>query len=251
MYYQWTRRYLYFGFNKLPLDEPLTANVLIAAVLTKPETKKAARDRACIQLQQLADFANIDVNLRHYRVGYSPADVTPKKIPSDDQIQEIIDQIKNPQWRYIFALMAIYGLRDHEAFLCTVENKDSVWVAHIPDDTKTGFHVAYPHPATWVDRWLMGDRILPNVTVKENQDYGAKASHYWRRIQALGSPYSLRHAYAIRCHTAGVQIAIAAQWMGHTPTMHLKTYQRWISEKAHRQAWQKLQQGLEETSSTS
>lgn len=243
--YKWEKRFLYFGFNKLPLDEPLTADVLIAAVLTKPETKKAARDRACIQLQQLADFAKIDVDLRHYKVGYSSADVVPKTIPSDLEIETIIAGIPNRQWRYVFALMATYGLRDHEAFLCTLENRDSLLVANVPDETKTGFHLAYPHPAEWVDRWLMGERTLPNVTVKANQDYGARASSYWRRLKTPDSPYSLRHAYAIRCHAAGVQVAIAASWMGHSPAMHLKTYQRWISETAHRQAWYQLQQTSE------
>ena len=240
--YKWKKRYLYFGFNKLPLDEELTANVLIAAVLTKSESQKAARDRTCIQLQQLADFAKIEVNLHHYKVGYSPADVLPRDIPSDLEIETIIDSIKNPQWRYVFALMATYGLRDLEAFLCTVENRDNLLVASIPDETKTGFHLAYPHQARWVDRWLVGNQTLPNITVKANQDYGARASDYWRRLKAPDSPYSLRHAYAIRCHAAGVQVAIAASWMGHSPAMHLKTYQRWISEAAHRKAWHQLQQ---------
>ena len=244
--YQWNRRYLYCGFNKLPLDKPLTADVLIAAALTKPENKKAARDRACLQLQQLAKFADVDVDLRPYKVGYSLADVTPKTIPNDEQIQDIIENIKNPKWRYLFSLMAVYGLRNHEAFLCTLEDRDGVLIANIPDDTKTGFHLAYPHPVKWVDRWLMSDRILPKFKVRDNSDYGKKASRYWKRhTDAPDTPYSLRHAYAIRCHTAGVQVAIAASWMGHSPTMHLKTYQRWISETAHRKAWQQLQQPSE------
>ncbi len=29
--------------------------------------------------------------------------------------------------------------------------------------------------------------------------------------------------------------------LGHSPDMHLKTYQKWISEKVHRQAWKELQ----------
>lgn len=240
--YKWKKRFLYFGFNKLPVAEVLTANVLIAAVLTKSETQKATRDRTCIQLQRLADFANIDVDLRHYKMGYSPADVVPKAIPSDLEIETIIDGIKNPQWRYVFALMATYGLRDHEAFLCTLENRDNLLVANVPDETKTGFHLAYPHQAQWVDRWLMKDRTLPNVKIKANQDYGARASSYWRQLKIPDSPYSLRHAYAIRCHAAGVQVAIAASWMGHSPEMHLKTYQRWISEAAHRKAWHQIQQ---------
>lgn len=239
--FNWTKRYLYFGFNKLPLDQPLTADALIAAVLTKPETNKAARDRACFQLQRFANFAGIEVDLKRYKTGYSPADVDPKIIPSDDDIQNTIDNIKNTQWRYIFALMATYGLRDHEAFHCTIEDRDGVLVANIPNNTKTGHHIAYPHKAEWAERWLRGKHSPPKITVRANEQYGGYAATQWRQIKAPGTPYSLRHAYAIRCHFAGVPVAVAANWMGHSPEMHLKTYQRWISEKVSREAWEQIQ----------
>ncbi|MEM1281602.1 MAG: hypothetical protein AAGG53_16620 [Cyanobacteria bacterium P01_H01_bin.152] len=239
--FNWAKRYLYFGLNKLPMDKPLTPEALVAAVLTKKADNKASRDRACIQLQRLANYAGVDVDLSPFKVGYSPADVVPKEIPDDDTIRRTVSNISNPQWRYVFALMAVYGLRDHEAFLCHLENREGAWVAVVPDRTKTGQHVAYPHPADWVELWLMGNRNVPIITAKVNADYGASAAEYWRRIKAPGTPYSLRHAYAIRCHSAGVKVAIAASWMGHNPEMHLKTYQRWISETVHREAWQQLQ----------
>ncbi|MBE7381282.1 MAG: hypothetical protein F6J95_007710 [Leptolyngbya sp. SIO1E4] len=238
--FNWTKRYLYFGLNKLPLDKPLTPEVLVAAVLTKKAGNKASRDRACIQLQRLANYAGIDVDLSPFRVGYSSADVTPKEIPGDNEIERVISDISNPQWRYVFALMAIYGLRDHEAFLCNLEERNGVLVAVVPDNTKTGQHIAYPHPAKWVELWLMGERDVPLVKAKANSDYGASAAEYWRRIKAPETPYTLRHAYAIR-HIGKVDSAIVASWMGHSPEMHRKTYQRWISESVQKDAWQKLQ----------
>ena len=137
--------------------------------------------------------------------------------------------------------MAVYGLRDHEAFLCNLEERNGVLVAVVPDHTKTGKHIAYPHPAKWVELWLVDECEVPSVKAKANSDYGASTAEYWRRIKAPSTPYSLRHAYAIRCHAEGVRVAIAASWMGHSPEMHLKTYQRWISETIHREAWQQLQ----------
>lgn len=240
--YNWRKRFLYFGFNKLPPQAPLTADALVAAVLTKKESTKAARDQACRQLQRLADFAGIEVDLSLYKAGYSSADVGRRKIPSDDDIEVTIDGIRNPSWRYVFALMATYGLRNHEAMLCTLEDLDGVLVANVPPNTKTGAHVAYPNPARWVERWLMGDRKLPKVKVRANEEYGKRISDRWRQTKAPGKPYDLRHAYAIRCHADGVQVAIAASWMGHSPQMHMSTYQRWISSQRSRQAWDKLQQ---------
>ncbi|MEM9769273.1 MAG: hypothetical protein AAF892_15535 [Cyanobacteria bacterium P01_D01_bin.71] len=61
------------------------------------------------------------------------------------------------------------------------------------------------------------------------------------RLRTPETPYVLRHAYAVRCHVAGVKVAIAAAWMGHSPGMHQKRYQRWIADKTHREAWQRLQ----------
>ncbi len=137
--------------------------------------------------------------------------------------------------------MAAYGLRDHEAFLCTLEDRDGVMVAVIPNDSKTGHHVAYPHPAHWVDLWLQGTLTRPRMEVRANEEYGSAAATYWRDRKLPATPYALRHGYAIRCHAAGVQVAIAAAWMGHSPSMHLKRYQKWISEIVHRQTWQDLQ----------
>jgi integrase len=243
--YNWTKRYLYFGLNQLPLDSPLTPEVLIAAALTKDPARKAARDRTCDRLQEFAKFAGIEVDLKPLKTGYSPADVKPKKDMPDSEIERIINSISNPQWRYIFALMATYGLRDHEAFLCTLETRDDVTVAIIPDDTKTGHHIAYPHPAHWVDLWLQGTLTRPTVEARANEQYGAAAAAYWRQKRMPNTPYALRHAYAVRCHAAGVSVAIAAAWMGHSPEMHLKAYQRWISETVHREAWERLQSRTE------
>ncbi|MDA0265475.1 MAG: hypothetical protein O2890_09275 [Cyanobacteria bacterium] len=239
--FNWQKRWLYFGLNKLPPDRPLTPEALITVALAIPEAKSAMRDRTCRQLQRLAKFAGVDVDLAPFRTGYNPSAVAPKTIPTDAEIEAAIASIDNPQWRNVFALMATYGLRNHEAFLCTLENRDGVTVAIIPDETKTGQHIAYPYPAHWVDLWLQGTLTRPKLTVRANEEYGGRAASAWRERHLPGTPYALRHAYAIRCHVAGVKVAIAAAWMGHSPDMHLKTYQKWISEKVHRQAWKELQ----------
>ena len=239
--FNWQKRWLYFGLNKIPPDRPLTPDALITAALAIPETKRAMRDRTCRQLQRLATFAGVDVDLSPYLTGYNASAVNPRAIPTDDDIERAITSIANSQWRTIFALMATYGLRDHEAFLCTLETRDGVTVAIIPDETKTGHHIAYPHPSRWVTLWLQVPLNRPSVTVRANEEYGARAASHWRRRRLPGTPYGLRHAYAIRCHAAGVVVAIAAAWMGHTKEVHLRTYQRWIPESIHRQAWRELQ----------
>ena len=86
-----------------------------------------------------------------------------RRIPSTTAIQEWLDQVveEDPLWGWVFAMVATYGLRPHE-----------VWhIAELPDEqgmvsigvaarhikvTKTGFRVALPLPAEWVDRYQLG-----------------------------------------------------------------------------------------------
>jgi integrase len=86
-----------------------------------------------------------------------------RRIPSTAAIQEWLDQVMEeaPLWGWVFAMVATYGLRPHE-----------VWhIAELPDEqgmvsigvaarhikvTKTGFRVALPLPAEWVERYQLG-----------------------------------------------------------------------------------------------
>ena len=86
-----------------------------------------------------------------------------RRIPSTAAVQEWLDQVveEDPLWGWVFAMVATYGLRPHE-----------VWhIAELPDEqgmvsigvaarhikvTKTGFRVALPLPAEWVDRYQLG-----------------------------------------------------------------------------------------------
>ena len=86
-----------------------------------------------------------------------------RRIPSTAAIQEWLDQVveEEPLWGWVFAMVATYGLRPHE-----------VWhIAELPDEqgmvsigvaarhikvTKTGFRVALPLPAEWVERYRLG-----------------------------------------------------------------------------------------------
>jgi integrase len=86
-----------------------------------------------------------------------------RRIPSTAAIREWLDQVveEDPLWGWVFAMVATYGLRPHE-----------VWhIAELPDEqgmvsigvaarhikvTKTGFRVALPLPAEWVDRYQLG-----------------------------------------------------------------------------------------------
>ncbi|MCC5622699.1 hypothetical protein [Nostoc sp. CHAB 5715] len=55
-------------------------------------------------------------------------------------------------------------------------------------------------------------------------------SRTFDRRNAPFNPYDLRHAYAIRGSVRyKVPVATMAGWMGHSPTVHWNTYNKWIS----------------------
>jgi integrase len=86
-----------------------------------------------------------------------------RRIPSTASIESWLDQVmeEDPLWGWVFAMVATYGLRPHEVWhiaeLPDANGLISIGVAarHIKV-TKTGFRVALPLPAEWVERYQLG-----------------------------------------------------------------------------------------------
>lgn len=82
-------------------------------------------------------------------------------------------------------------------------------------------------------------RDLPLVSGNSHSDLGQRVSQFFRR-NALGKPYNLRHAWAIRSMLFGLPVELAAAQMGHGVREHCETYHQWISEQHHAQAMELL-----------
>lgn len=234
----WRRRYVNLGLGKLDPGQPLTPELLISVVNSKKANSRS-RQLACQVLGQFAKFAGVEVDLAILSGSYSCAQVV-KELPSDDEIIAAIDAIANPQWQYIAALMATYGSRDHEAFLSEILQEDGDWIARVPENTKTGFRDVYPCPVEWVDRWRLYEPRLPQVTVRLNDEYGDRTSKAFKRQRCPFTPYTLRHANAVRRSVGvGVPIKIAADDMGHSPEVHLKVYSWHLSKAQRKEAYRR------------
>jgi integrase len=235
----WRERYLYFGLNKIPGDRPLTPELIIAAALTKePDTR--ARQVACERLGQFAKFAGVPVDLSPFVGNYGRGKVQPRDLPSDDEIESVLSSIANPQWRSVFWCMAVFGCRDHEVFFSQLEPIGDAMALHVLEGKTGPRFPVMPMPARWLENVDLAN--LPKLAqFPHHTQYGKRCAQAWRR-QTDGVPwssYGLRHAFAIRCHRAGVPVAIAAKWMGHSQQIHMATYTRWISQDAHLEEWRK------------
>ncbi|MEB3264319.1 MAG: hypothetical protein VKJ66_08120, partial [Synechococcus sp.] len=86
-----------------------------------------------------------------------------RRIPTTEAIEQWLDAVveEDPLWGWVFAMVATYGLRPHEVWhiaeLPDARGMLSIGIAarHIKV-TKTGFRVALPLPAAWVERYKLG-----------------------------------------------------------------------------------------------
>ncbi|NBD34231.1 MAG: hypothetical protein GVY17_15000 [Cyanobacteria bacterium] len=58
----------------------------------------------------------MNFDAKRYRGNYSTKQVQPRDIPSDELIEQRYEHLTNPRWKWVFGLMACYGLRNHEVF---------------------------------------------------------------------------------------------------------------------------------------
>jgi integrase len=213
---------------------------LITAAISTPANSRS-RKRSCEKLQLLAEFAGIKVDLKPYIGNYGNSQTKPRNIPTDDQIIRVRSLFDNsPAWQWAYSAMATYGLRDHEIFFCEISPTPPHTCRVI--EGKTGERICYPLHPDWAVQWRLWEMKKPNCTGKMYRDYGQRVSRTFDRKDTPFLAYDLRHAYAIRGSVRyKVPVATMAAWMGHSPTVHWNTYNKWISEVEHAKVFESLQ----------
>lgn len=171
-------------------------------------------------------------------------EINPRDIPSDGLIQQFVDSIRHPQWRQVFGLMAVFGLRSSEPFCLESPTDNDGWI-EISKDSKTGYRVVMPRRPDWLDRWNLWELDLPKCNAEWTvRRKGSKTCDYFRRHSEGAkwrkpTPYSLRHAYAGRIYTSKefdhLMPHTTARYMGHSEKIHREYYQRWIDKKELKQ----------------
>jgi integrase len=237
-----TYKYDYLNhFLYLPQDKLLTADLLVKVVKTTiPDSRK--RRGMGIAYGALLNYFEIENDLTSYKGNYSP---TKKRIiPSLEDIDKYYAMMKSPQWRWVFGIIASYGIRPHEIFhLDCSMMMEFPPVLMVGEKTKTGSRLVYPLPdETRARDWKLHEAILPNIDVtgKSNMALGQKVSqHFWEA--KIPSPYHFRDAYAIQGAVRHCSPALVAQWMGHDLKTHYQKYLRHISKSQFNDAWLSLQ----------
>ncbi|MBW4441897.1 MAG: integrase [Plectolyngbya sp. WJT66-NPBG17] len=225
-------------YRRLPQDEPVTEEVLLKLVFRTNRDTRVRRE-TCRKLQALSDFIGLKVDLVQYQGTYGESKVQPREIPSDEDIVRYWREIPNADWRWVYGVMAAFGLRDHEAFFCEW-HEDGLFVTKGKTGSRLVFEALYPE---WIDEFDLKNIRLPKIRnvdqVYESRKLGSKVSAQFKRFGVPFPPYALRHAFGIRSVHFGFHPTVAAALMGHTPDVHLKRYHKHINltqnkEAAHR-----------------
>ncbi|MGF1569887.1 MAG: site-specific integrase [Nodosilinea sp.] len=217
---------------------------LVATLEALPPHSRS-RQVGCTALKAFAEFQGIElpIDLDTLWGRYGPSKAQQRALPSDDDIVAWYDRIPNPAWRYVYGLMATYGLRNHEVFFCDCQGLatgDPEARITVLETTKTGLHDVWPFYPDWVERFSLRHNLRPEIktdlTQTTLQRIGQQVSTQFRRYQVPFSPYDLRHAWAVRTIHFGLPDTVAARMMGHSVAIHTRTYHRWITRRDQQRA---------------
>ncbi|MEM1252888.1 MAG: site-specific integrase [Cyanobacteria bacterium P01_H01_bin.21] len=219
----------------------------IYATVQSTQANSRSRQICCTALAALAEFLNLELptDLKSFWGNYGNSQTQLRTLPSDEQIVEVYDSLKNPRWKYVYGMMATYGLRNHEVFFCDAPNvrlSDRTAEIIVRETTKTGRHEVWPFYPEWVERFNLTNGELPNVNTDLDtttlQRVGQQVTTQFRRYKIPFSPYDLRHAWAVRTILMGLPDAVAAKMMGHSVQVHNRTYHRWMTHRDQQAAVQ-------------
>jgi integrase len=237
----WTGDY-WKVLKRLPMSEPLTADMLESVVAsTQPNTK--TRKRACMAVGALAKLAEIDYDPSPFAGKYGINAIHPRDLVGDELILQRWQQLKNPAWRWVFGMIAAYGLRPHEVFRLNFEalgNGDRV--LQIEENSKTGARLVWSFHPEWFDQFHLSEVQLPGIDLtRSNERVGHSATEYFGRTARLNfGLYTMRHCWAVRALLYGLPDTLAAQQMGHSVDVHQRLYQRWVNRSHHQAVYDLL-----------
>lgn len=212
-------------------NKRLTVELLTEYIFTtEPDTR--TRRRYALACAKLADVIGLDHDLRKLVGNYGIKSLSPRSLPDDRAIANLINNFDNPSWRWVYGIMACYGVRNHEVFNLDLLDYPIAFI----NRGKTGERYCWALFPEWAEQWELQKIILPEVTGRTNSDLGNRITKAFAKYQIPFSPYNLRHAWAVRSLEFGLDISLASAQMGHSVAVHSKIYHHWITKDVHQRA---------------
>jgi len=224
---------------RLPEGESLSDEICRKIIREQTQGKPSQRVKFIRAYSQLCKLAGVDHELSNL---YPPKQqqikpVNPHELPSDSEIVEIWKGIKRQDMQIYFARLACYGLRPHEAVVCSIDENSQE--CNVPGQTKTGPRMVLPLPKEWFDLMKPYQYVEANVQGKTLHMVGKPVVQWFTQHMPFKA-YYLRHRWACRCLELNMPTGTAAKFMGHSINVHTQTYQQAISKTELLKAWESL-----------
>lgn len=234
----WRTNYLAV-FRHLPSDRGPDRELLYNFITRRSEPNSRSRKKFCLAINALARFAGWDWDFRELQGNYSPSAVKPRDLPDDTTIALWFEKIPSPEWRWVYGMLATFGLRSHEVFFLNAHELIERGIADVLEG-KTGPRRARAYYPEWVDRFDLKNIRLPACHGKTHSDYTLRVCKAFDRYDIPFEALSLRHSYAVRMFRFAVPIETASDEMGHSIDVHKATYLHWMSETTREETYQRL-----------
>lgn len=249
----WKRNYM-AQLRRLDVEQDLTPEYIIGVLEDIPPDTPTARNKALQVFDTLlscAGYALTDAQKQTLRVPYGRKQLKPRDLPTDAEIEAMRLSIPKDSYRWVFGVIAAYGLRPHEVFYIDPESiKRAPGAIVLLDERvgldeppKTGGRQVWPFHPRWWEEWRLAEMQLPPVTGDNNSDLGNKIGH---RLRQYGIPklYNLRHRWCVRTIELGLPSELAAKQQGHSVALHNELYHYWIDANVHQRAFDAIVERL-------
>ena len=230
-------------------NENLNLEKIFQKTLKSYKEGSRSRKQCATSLSVLAKFLEIKLpdDWKLISRGYGLNKAGFRDLPSDEVIEELWEKIPNKSWKFVFGLMATYGLRNHEVFFCDLSSLTNFGdkIIRVLPTTKTGEHQVWPFHPEWVEKFELSKlgehpELLPNINrdlkITTLQNIGKKITDQFKRYSLQIKPYDLRHAWAVRTILYDLPDTVAARMMGHSVSLHTQTYHHWITKRDQQNA---------------
>ena len=107
-------------------------NIFTTTLKTYKEGSRS-RKQCATSLSVLATFLEhkLPEDWKLMAKGYGLNKASFRDLPTDELIENLWVKIPNKSWKYVFGLMATYGLRNHEVFFCDLSSLTTVSYTHL------------------------------------------------------------------------------------------------------------------------
>lgn len=244
---EYTWKYSYENpMATLPRDLPPSEELFVDWILENDPNCSTMRRKYLSIAKSLCKIAGIStLELSEMTREHDSKAINPRLLPTDAEIEATGLNSSLREWRWVYAMLAVYGLRPHELFHMDLSRFPDV---RILAPTKTGERLVPPVYPRWVELFGLNGSICLPSGVKWDDDtnnwrLGRKIAGGFRR-HGLGKTYNLRHCYARRCLEVGMTSDISAGLMGHSRLVHEQSYRAFIHSSTYLDVAKRITSGL-------